>query len=356
MISLLKGAHLTYSENLIVKRFFCAKLLVLNGLISNKFTYMKVTKKTFIGEVMADCPECANIFLEYGLQCAMCGASSWETIEEGCTTHGMEEKEIKQLVKELNKAIEKYQTFTHEEEKKINKVIKNLKDKSYNEKKICLPVQVKSTKEVLEMFDTYKHKCDIFEIWLDHIEDLDIKKIIEEAPQPIICVCKGEEEKGKFKDSEKKRVDVLIKAAKMGAEYIDIGIHTDKKLIKNLIREKCESKIIISHHNWNKTPKMTGMLTRINEMLELKPAIIKYVSTAESLEDNTQIIRLANNLKKKNIKFIVMAMGEKGKLSRVFTPFLGSQWMYAPAETSKSSALGQITAEDLKTIWNILDK
>ena len=63
---------------------------------------MVVTKDMKIDEVLKEYPDCAIIFLEYGLHCVGCPVSSFETIEQGCNVHGFSEEDIGELLDELN--------------------------------------------------------------------------------------------------------------------------------------------------------------------------------------------------------------------------------------------------------------
>jgi hybrid cluster-associated redox disulfide protein len=64
----------------------------------------KITKNMILGEVTRKYPKTVNVFLEYGLPCAMCHLAFHETIEEGAKSH---EINVKKLIDELNKAIKK---------------------------------------------------------------------------------------------------------------------------------------------------------------------------------------------------------------------------------------------------------
>ena len=220
--------------------------------------------------------------------------------------------------------------------------------------KICLPIRESSQEKILEIFKENQNDFDVFEVWLDAVENLDVKAFVAASQKPLLCVCKAKEEKGSFQGSEEDRIQLLVQAAQAGAAFIDIGIHTDAKLIQTAQERKGNAKLILSCHNWDKTPKLTSILSKVDEMAIFKPDYIKYVATASKPEDNIHIFRLADNLKKKGQKFIVMCMGKHGKMSRVITPLLGSEWMYAPKEVEKASAPGQISATELKQIWAIL--
>ena len=69
-------------------------------------TVAKVTKDMMIGEVVAQYPEVADVFLSYGLHCVGCHVNAYETIEQGSMGHGMTEEEVDEMVAEANRYLE----------------------------------------------------------------------------------------------------------------------------------------------------------------------------------------------------------------------------------------------------------
>lgn len=67
----------------------------------------KITKDMTIGELVQKYPSTVEILLAEGVHCIGCGASYWETIEQGLAGHGKNEEEISAVVKKLNEAIPK---------------------------------------------------------------------------------------------------------------------------------------------------------------------------------------------------------------------------------------------------------
>lgn len=63
---------------------------------------IKISKKTKFRELLEAKPEAAEKLLEKGMACIGCPMAQMETIEEGCLAHGFSEKEISELIKELN--------------------------------------------------------------------------------------------------------------------------------------------------------------------------------------------------------------------------------------------------------------
>ena len=64
---------------------------------------MKITKDTGIMEIIKKNPKAIEILMKSGMHCVGCMAAHFETIEQGCLAHGMNEKQINKLIKELNK-------------------------------------------------------------------------------------------------------------------------------------------------------------------------------------------------------------------------------------------------------------
>lgn len=59
-----------------------------------------ITKKMLIGDIIKKYPASVQIMLEHGLHCVGCHVATWETLEQGSSSHGID---ADKLVKELNK-------------------------------------------------------------------------------------------------------------------------------------------------------------------------------------------------------------------------------------------------------------
>jgi hybrid cluster-associated redox disulfide protein len=62
----------------------------------------KITKNMTFSEIMKKNPESAEILFENGLHCIGCGMAMQETLEDGCKAHGMNKKQIEDLIKKIN--------------------------------------------------------------------------------------------------------------------------------------------------------------------------------------------------------------------------------------------------------------
>ncbi len=63
---------------------------------------MKITKKMNLIEVVNKKPEAMEILSKYGMHCIGCAMAHFETLEDGCRAHGMSNKDINKMIKEIN--------------------------------------------------------------------------------------------------------------------------------------------------------------------------------------------------------------------------------------------------------------
>lgn len=62
-----------------------------------------ITKDMTFVEIMEKHPDAANVLFNSGMHCIGCGMAMYETLEQGCIAHGMNKKQIEDLIKKLNK-------------------------------------------------------------------------------------------------------------------------------------------------------------------------------------------------------------------------------------------------------------
>jgi 3-dehydroquinate dehydratase type I len=89
-------------------------------------------------------------------------------------------------------------------------------------------------------------------------------------------------------------------------------------------------------------------------MIRLGADVVKIVPFARSWEDNLSILSMIPFAKRRRQKIVAFCMGEKGKISRIFSSFLGAAWTYASLSKAKASAPGQMTVDEVKAVWRVL--
>jgi 3-dehydroquinate dehydratase-1 len=80
--------------------------------------------------------------------------------------------------------------------------------------------------------------------------------------------------------------------------------------------------------------------------------ICKVVATARTLQDNGVLLRLIKEFPE--LKLVSLAMGPLGQISRVLCPLAGGYFTYASIAEGQESAAGQMTAGDLRKIYQFL--
>lgn len=67
-----------------------------------------ITKEMLLGDLVRKYPSLVEILLkDYGLHCAGCFANTFDTIEGGAKVHGMNEREVEEMLEHLNKEVTK---------------------------------------------------------------------------------------------------------------------------------------------------------------------------------------------------------------------------------------------------------
>jgi hybrid cluster-associated redox disulfide protein len=81
------------------------KRVVKKATKSTKANKPKITKDMALGEVAAKYPAAIMVLFKYGLHCIGCHVATYETVEQGAMAHGLSDKEIKQMIEDMNKSI-----------------------------------------------------------------------------------------------------------------------------------------------------------------------------------------------------------------------------------------------------------
>jgi 3-dehydroquinate dehydratase type I len=225
--------------------------------------------------------------------------------------------------------------------------------------KICIPIAANSLEALLSKMEEASPYADIIELWLGEIpqNELSFEKIFfqkQKIQKPLLLNVKAKNEHGNFCGTDEEKYTILLEGMKMGAEYIDIGYDYNEEYSRLLIQQKKETKVIISAHFFDGTPSLPSLLNRIEHIQKKGGDILKIAAMAKEKKDLLTILRLSENLYRSKDQFIAISMGEIGKSSRVLTPYLGSEMMFAALDESSISAPGQMTAEQLRTAWKLL--
>lgn len=220
--------------------------------------------------------------------------------------------------------------------------------------RICVPIVETGMLESLKAIEEVNHLADLIELRMDYMKKVGLARMTRGIRKPLIVTNRRREEGGKFLGGERKRVELLEEAIDLGVAYIDIEARTERAFLKGLLRNKKRTKVILSFHDFQKTPSAKELQRLCDRMHGLGADIQKVVTFARSWEDNLIPLSLIPFAKREGYEIVAFCMGEKGRMSRIFAPMLGSAWTYASLSNHRTSAPGQLSVLEMRRIWEEL--
>jgi len=217
--------------------------------------------------------------------------------------------------------------------------------------KLCIPIVETTTDRALIAIKKANRWADLIELRVDYLGRVELGPPLENRLKPFIITNRRKEEGGKYKGEERKRLSVLQKAIDLGADYIDVELATETSFLKDLMRNKRRTQVILSFHDFRRTPSLKELQRLFAQMIRLGADVIKIVPFAESWGDNLTTLSLIPFARERRQKIVAFCMGEKGKISRIISPLLGAAWTYASFDKNRISAPGQLTVRELTDIW-----
>jgi len=218
--------------------------------------------------------------------------------------------------------------------------------------KTCVSIGETSSKKLQQTLKIALKKSDYAEIRFDFLRAEQIPEVLEYLKKDlkkIVCTLRPKSEGGKFAGNEKERMSILKLIAEYNPFLVDVEFNTIRKnpgLAEYL--KKTKTRLLISEHDFKKTPKFTELKKKINQMSKFSPNV-KIVTTAKSTDDATRVLQLYKN--KENTKLIAFSMGDPGRISRILSLYLGSPFTYV--SLGKPIAPGQFSIDEVKKILNL---
>ena len=218
--------------------------------------------------------------------------------------------------------------------------------------KTCVSIAETSPKKIRIKLKEALKKSDYVEVRLDFLKKEQVPNtlaIIKKDLNKIVCTLRPKTEGGKFEGSEKERISIIKLISEYNPYLLDVEYNTlkkNKELLKYL--KSTKTKLLVSWHDFKKTPKTTELQNKIKQMSKFS-SNVKIVSTAKSTDDSTRMLGLYNKRGKNNL--ISFAMGDLGKISRILCLYLGSPYTYV--SLGKAVAPGQFSVDEVNKIINL---
>lgn len=230
--------------------------------------------------------------------------------------------------------------------------------------KICVPVVGTTEGEILESVKAIKKvRPDIVEWradWFDRGTEFASDKVILEKLRselgniPVLFTFRTFKEGGKKQIALSDYIALNEQAAcSRLTDLIDVELFTGDAAVEELIKvsHRYGTKVVVSNHDFEKTPEKGEIINRLSKMKELGADLPKIAVMPQSKKDVLTLLDATQEAAKHG-PVITMSMAATGVISRLCGEIFGSALTFGAV--GKSSAPGQIDAEELKKVLNII--
>ncbi|HII67905.1 MULTISPECIES: type I 3-dehydroquinate dehydratase [Thermococcus] len=206
-------------------------------------------------------------------------------------------------------------------------------------------IKAKTVNEAIKIIEN--GRTDLYELRVDAMKSFEGIEKLRSFAEKLIITVRSKEEGGFREIRDEERIKLFEEFMRINPAFVDIEFRSKiAEDVIRLIRER-EVRVILSYHDFEKTPSFEELKTLLEEMKKLKADLIKIVTFAKHYLDNVKIVRLYEH--ERNL--IAFCMGEKGKISRAFSLVL-SPFTYASLD--EASAPGQLSLEDMELLLALL--
>ncbi|MBF2574966.1 type I 3-dehydroquinate dehydratase [Listeria welshimeri] len=250
----------------------------------------------------------------------------------------------------------------------MNKVV--VKNVAFGEgaPKICVPMvgkTVAALKEEAEMLKTID--LDVVEWRVDFYEDVkdlakvenaldEIRVVLPETP--ILFTFRSAKEGGELAVSDEFYFELNETLARTGKiDLVDVELFNEEADVLRLIEtaHKHDVKVVMSNHDFDKTPAKEEIVSRLTRMEALGADLPKIAVMPKSATDVLTLLDATNTVSEKaNQPIITMSMAGTGVISRLAGEVFGSAMTFGAAK--KASAPGQIDVNELRHVLDLLHK
>ncbi|HLH06877.1 MAG TPA: shikimate dehydrogenase [Terriglobales bacterium] len=222
--------------------------------------------------------------------------------------------------------------------------------------RVCVAIFGSNPQEMVEKAESIAHDNPFIEFRLDYLSNPlqglpKLKAFLSQHTYvQAVATCRRVASGGKFKGSLASQLEVLLKAAEAGSQYLDLDLQSAQSLKQaDIERLRRRAGLVLSYHDFKSTRK----INEIFEQMKVYPAdIYKVVTTATSLSDNVAMMHFLEEQSSRH-SLVGVCMGEQGIISRVIGVRAGSIFTFAAASPGEETAPGQIAAKTLRDVYRI---
>ena len=235
--------------------------------------------------------------------------------------------------------------------------------------KICVPLVGKTNEEILEEAKNLKEiKLDLVEWRIDHYENVEniekCKEILKELREvlgetPILVTFRSKKEGGEREVSTEYYIELNKEISRTGmADLIDVELFTGDREVSEIVNfaHENEVKVVMSNHDFDKTPAKEEIVKRLCKMQELGADLPKIAVMPQTTSDVLTLLCATDEMVTKyaDRPIITMSMAGLGVISRIAGETFGSALTFGAAKVA--SAPGQVSVKELNNVLKLMHK
>ncbi|KAJ9561640.1 hypothetical protein OSB04_006800 [Centaurea solstitialis] len=200
---------------------------------------------------------------------------------------------------------------------------------------VCVPLMSHSVQEMVsDMYQAKIEGADLVELRLDCLKDFDhrrdLETLLRRKPLPAAVVYRPKWEGGLYEGDEKSRLEALVLAKDLGAEYVDFELKVAYDMMEDRkFTEQKSCKIIVSCFVDGVTSLKEDLSHLITRMQSTGADIIKLVTSATDITELSGIFHLLSHCQ---VPLIAYSTGERGLISQLLGPKFGGVLVYGSIE------------------------
>jgi len=220
----------------------------------------------------------------------------------------------------------------------------------------CLPIIATKTSEIEALIERTSSHFALFELWLDYLNDFSmpvLSTLIEKYERRTLFLFRRQN-----LETPKMEKSLRLEAIKLLAgsnAIVDLDLTTQQEELSFYHSLKGRAKLVTSYHNYSSTPDSAALNQIVITMKRHNSYIIKIACYCSNEGDAVRLLDLTLRLRESSEKFIVLGMGDKGRVTRVCGALWGNAFNFAPLTDDGASAPGQLTINRLETILELLE-
>lgn len=212
---------------------------------------------------------------------------------------------------------------------------------------LALSLAVPDTSAALQALQQAASLADIAELRLDLMEEFDLSALLRDRPLPVIVTCRPAREGGRWAGKESARLDILRRAAGLGADYVDLEWDCADALASF---DRRRTRVILSRHDFSAMPP--ALPQQAAALWSAGADVVKLVGYANRLADAAPVLEL---LARATGPTIAIAMGACGLATRLLAfrcPHALLSFAALPG-SAQQTAPGQIDAATMEQVYRV---